>query len=183
MAPAAQLNLYCDDSDLAGLLSQLGVDARLDDDASATRDAGEDDVLRLCREWATAQVKMYCLPHYDDSELARSWVVNWWATVLAAHQLCSRRLNQVPDSIRALLFGSGGADRGVMGELRDVHADRLKVPECRRRNPDDAPAWSNVVVDPRYRMRQARVQRPISERTPTQYPQTIDWPSEHRQEF
>lgn len=184
MAPAAQQNLYTSADDVAALLSALGRDARLDDDFSATLDGDESPFLLQCREWATAQVKFYCQPHYDDAELSASWLANEWATVLAAVRLCSRRLNAVPDSLRALCYGDiKGDDQGVMGDLRDVRRGRAKIPETARRTPDDGPAWSNVTVDPRYRLRQLRVQRPISEQTPAQYPQTVDWRAEHTLEF
>lgn len=176
MAPSAQTNLYTTSADIQSLLSALGVDARLDDDESGTVDTTESPFLLRCREVATAKVKRYCLPHYADDQLAQSWLANEWATVLAAHWLCSRRLNAVPDSIQAL------RDEAI-ADLEAVHADRIKIPECARRTPDDSPCHSNVNVSPWYRVKQIRVQRSISDRTPTQYPQNIDWPSEARQEI
>jgi hypothetical protein len=182
VAPSAQANLYCSTADVVALLSQLGVDARLDDDGSGSVSGGELAVLTQLVNYATARVKFYCAVHYDDADLATSWLVNEWATVIAAHRLSLRRCNPVPSCLRELMYGAAGegarpGDRGVMGDLEDVRAQRAQIPDIGYRNVP-WPAWSNVTVDPRYRVRQIRVQRPISERTPTQYGQDADWSSE-----
>ncbi len=177
MSLSSQPNLYCTDDDIVFLLSELGVDARLDDDGDGSLSVGEQAFLLQARNYATARVKFYCQVHYDDADLATSWLVNEWATIIAAHRICVRRVNPVPDSIHALLFGTGDPDRGVMGDLLDVRDQKAQIPDIGYRHVP-WPAWSNVTVDPRYRLKQIRVQRPISERTPTEYSQSIDWSSE-----
>jgi hypothetical protein len=170
--PTAQTNLYCTDADVEGLLSALGVRSRLDDDQSGAVETDESARLRQAREYATARVKFYALVHYADEKLASSWLVNDWATTIAAYWLSARRLNTVPDSLRELYEGSDGKG-GVLGDLEAVRKKTMIIPDIAFRNVD-WPAWSNVTVDPRYRVRQIRVQRQISEKTPTQYPQTVD---------
>lgn len=173
MTLAAQAHLYCTQIDVEDLISALGVQLRLDDDGSGTVDEDEQRRMTRALNWATAKVKFYALTHYADADLATSHLVNDWATILAAHWLCSTRLNPVPDSIQGLAFGRGGNDRGVMGDLEDVRAKRAQIPDIGYRNVD-WPAWGNVFVDARYRVRQIRVQRPISESTPTQYGMDVD---------
>jgi hypothetical protein len=170
--PTAQTLLYCSDEDVKGLMSALGVLLRLDDDQSGVAEADETSRLRQAREYATARVKFYCLIHYDDAKLASSWLVNDWATTIACYWLSARRGNPIPESLLQLYQGADGKG-GVLGDLEAVRKKELVIPDIAFRNVD-WPAWSNVHVDPRYRVRQIRVQRLISEKTPTQYPQTVD---------
>lgn len=176
--PAALGTLFCSAADVATLLSQLGVDARLDDDASGTVSAGELAFLTTLLSYATERVKFYCCPHYDAADLATSWLVNEWATIIATHRLCLRRVNPVPDSVRDLMFGTPETDdRGVLGDLKAVQSQAAQIPDIGYRTVP-WPAWSNVTVDPRYRVRQIRVQRPISERTVPNYSQAVDHAAE-----
>ena len=172
MAPAAQANLYATEDDIRLLLSDLGLDALLDDDDSGTVEAGEQSPMTRAVNLGTARVKLYCQPRYADEELAESWAVNWWATVLAAWFLVGRRNNPRPDALRELVEGSPD-NPGVMTELREVRAGQLQIPDIGTRNVD-WPAWSNIRVDARYRYRQARVQRYLSEGTPTQFTRPVD---------
>ncbi len=184
MSLATQANLYTTQADVEHLLSVVGVAARLDDDDDGTVGPTDEQLaMDQARNYATARVKFYCVARYDDLDLATSWMVNEWATVIAAHWICTRRGNPVPDSIKELMYGDGtAANRGVMGDLADVRADKAKIPDIGTRNVE-WPAWSNARVDPAYRLRQIRIQRPISERTPTQYPQNVDWGAEHTHEI
>src|SRR5438445_8568880 len=40
-------------------------------------------LVKAC-QYATGQVKLYCCPRYNDSDLVQSWSVNRWATTIAA---------------------------------------------------------------------------------------------------
>lgn len=175
MAPTPQAELFCEQGDVIALLSQVGVDARLDDDADGVVSAAELEFLDTARNWATARVKYYCGALYDSADLATSYLVAEWATALASFYVCVRRVNPCPDSIHELVFGRPGTeDRGVMGDLKEVRAGVGRIPDIGYRNVP-WPAWSVVRADPRYRFRQLRVVKSSSERTPTQYPQTVDW--------
>ena len=183
MTLSAQDFLFTTDDDIRGLISALGLDVRLDDDDSGTVEDAESAFLLQARNYATTRVKFYCAIHYDAADLATSWLVNEWATVLAVDWICRRRANPAPECFKELLFGDGSANNsGVMGDMKDVRAKAAQIPDIGYRNVD-WPAWSNITVDPRYRVRQIRVQRPISERTPTQYPQTVDYSSEYNPEI
>lgn len=178
MSLLAQPNLFTTQADVEQLLSVVGVTARLDDDDTGAVSAPEQLAMEQARNYATARVKFYCVKKYDDLDLAASWMANEWATVIAAHWICTRRGNPVPDSIKELMYGDGTANnRGVMGDLADVRAGKATIPDIGTRNVE-WPAWSNARVDPAYRLRQIRIQRPISEKTPTQYPQSVDWGAE-----
>lgn len=170
--PTAQANLYCSDDDVTGLMSALGLLSRLDDDGSGVAEEDELARLRQAREYATARVKLYCLLHYEDALLASSWLVNDWATTIACWWLCVRRGNTPTDALKELYEGADGKG-GVMGDLKAVREKKLVIPEIGLRHVD-WPAWSNVTVDPRYRVRQIRTQRVLSEKTPTEYPQQVD---------
>lgn len=120
-------------------------------------------------EYATARVKRYCCGRYDDSQLVLATSVKEWAMYLAAAWLCKRRGNSPPKSI---------ADDAAEAkeELKAVQHNQLQIEDIGTRTA----AWpfmSNVTVDLNYSFAKVRVEQPISEGTPTQYPQYIDWNS------
>lgn len=169
MPPASQSVLFSSDDDVVSLLSQLGLDARLDDQDAG----GQAAFLSRAHNWATGRILFYCAPFYDASAMASSWLVNEWASVLATFWVCVRRVNPLPDVIRQLVYGGDGLGEGVMGDLKDVREGRAQIPDVGARNVP-WPAYSNVRVDPRFRVRQVRVIRQTSEGTPTRYPQPTD---------
>lgn len=172
MAPTAQSTLFCTQADVEDYLSAEGVDLRLDDDNDSLVSAGE--LARLTARGlnvATARVKLYLQPVYDDADLATSWVVNEWATVVAARWLCGRRGNPVPGSVAK-------AYEEIIQEMQAVKARKLQLPDVGTRNPD-WPAWSNVNVNWNYRFSKVRVEKNISEPTSTQYSQKQDYASAH----
>lgn len=177
--PVALATTYCTADDVRGLLSAEGVDLRLDHNGDGEISDTELDLLGVrAIQYATSRVNLYCQPAYAASELVKSYLVNEWATILAAHWLCSVRCNPVPRSVANMAFGSGArGDPGAVGEMQAVQLGRLQIPSIVRRNVD-WPAWSAGRVDPRYRLRKHRVERGLSEQTPTQYPQNVDRPAD-----
>lgn len=173
MAPPALSVLFCGDGDVTDLLSLLGVTLRLDDLVSP----GDAAFLLRAHSWATSRVLFYCGQLYVTSELVNSWLVNEWATVLSTYYVCCRRVNPMPVTINELVFGPDNQG-GVMGDLKEIRAGQAQIPDVALRNAP-WPAWSNVIVDPRYRLRQIRVQRPISDRIPVRYSQNVDHQSEY----
>lgn len=177
MSLIAQANLYCSEQDIQNLLSASGELARLDDDGDGAGGPGPSGTgsagFLQAANYATARVKFYCLQHYEDADLASSYLVNEWASIIAAAWLCARRGNPVPESIDRLLHGDGAKDGGAMGDLADVRAKRATIPDIGYRF-QDCPAWSNVRLDARYRVKQVRVEQVNSQRTPTQYAQAVD---------
>lgn|GEM_PF-1784958 len=165
MSLIAQANLYCNETDVQNLLSSIGELARLDDDGTGSVTNGSAGWIQAAN-YATARVLAFCQRRYDDIDLATSYMVNEWATVIAAHWLCSRRGNPVPESLQALLAST-------KEDLQAVKAGSLDVPQIGTRNADK-PKWSNVRIDGRYATKQIRVERNNSETTPAQYPQTVD---------
>lgn len=117
----------------------------------------------------TSKVKLYCNSRYDDSELAQSGTVLDWATVCAAKFLCTRRAQGCPKSIRE------DYDE-ALEEMRMVQCGQLMIEDIGTRGVD-WPTVTNVTVNPAYSGMRARVQPNISEQTPTNYAQYIDWNS------
>ena len=140
---------------------------------AAARDSGVNlataaRLVKACK-YGTSQCKLYLCSRYDDSALAQSWSVNRWATALAARWLCRRRGQAPPKGI------ADDAEE-ALEEMRQVRVGMLQVEDIATRTA----AWpfiSNVTVDPRYDFARVRVQTPLSEATPTQYSQYIDWNS------
>lgn len=117
----------------------------------------------------TSRVKLYCNQRYDDSQLALSGTVCDWAALIAARFLCTRRAQGCPKSIAEQY------DEAIE-ELKAVQASQLSIEDIGTRGVD-WPSMSNVIVQPGYDGMRARVQRFISEGTPTNYGQFIDWNS------
>lgn len=127
--------------------------------------------IRMARatQHGTSKVKLYCNTRYDDSQLVLSGTVNDWATVGACKWLCARRAQPIPKSIREEY------DEAIE-EMRMVQCGQLSIDDIGTRG-SDWPTVSNVIVNPAYDGMRARVQPAISEGTPTNYSQYIDWNS------
>lgn len=117
----------------------------------------------------TSKVKLYCNRRYDDSQLALSGTVLDWATICAAKFLCTRRAQGCPKSLQA------DYDEAIE-EMRMVQKGQLTIEDIGTRG-SDWPVMSNVRVNPAYNVMQVRVEPSISEQTPTEYGQFIDWNS------
>jgi hypothetical protein len=120
-------------------------------------------------QYATSRVKLYCCSRYDDSQLATAWSVNRWATVLAGRWLAKRRAQACPQGIES------DFDE-VMEELKGVRMSFLNVEDIGTRTAG-WPFVTNLTVPVGYDVAQVRVEPAISEGTPTQYGQFIDWGS------
>lgn len=167
MPPTALSTLYCDQDDIEALLSDEGVVGRLDDDMSGTNSAAEIAILTTyARNYATTRVNFYCQPKYDTDDLGTSWLVNDWATVIASRWLCLRRGNPVPKQIEQLF-------KETIDDMKRVKTGEHEIPEIAARVAN-SPFWSNIHVSVIHRLRKIRVERPISERTPTDYLQQRD---------
>lgn len=158
--------VYCSTDDLRELLSAEAVDLRLDDDEDGTLEPIDDSILVRAINQATARVNRYCRGRYDPEQLAQSWEVNEWTTIIAARWLCTRRCQSVPRGIAELY------DECVKA-MELVKSGQHAIEDIGGRNVD-WPAWSNSRVDQRYLLRKIRVQRPLSEGTPTQFRRNRD---------
>lgn len=156
----------------ATMLNVLALPAQVNAQATAT-DNGVNTafaarLLKACK-YATAQVKLYCCGRYNDSDLVNSWSVNRWATALAKRWLARRRKQACPKSVEQ------DADE-ALSEMRQVQIAALQIEDIGTRT-SGWPFLSNCVVDIRYDYAKIRVEQPLSEGTPTQYGQFIDWNS------
>lgn len=153
-------------------LSVVALETALNSGAQA-RDSGVNAAtgarLLVGARKGTSRVKLYCNSRYDDSQLALSGTVCDWATICAAKFLCTRRAQGCPKSLMADY-------EETMEELRMVQVGQLQIDDCGTRG-SDWPAVINVTVNPAYDGMRARVQRNISEQTPTVFNQYVDWNS------
>ncbi len=120
-------------------------------------------------QYGTSQVKLYCNNRYDDSVLAQSWSVNRWSTYLAGRWVAKRRGQTAPKGIEQDV-------EEALDELRQVRTGMLCIEDIGTRT-SGWPFISNVTVDIGYNITKVRVEQPISELTPTQYGQYVDWSS------
>lgn len=168
--PADLSVVFADDEGIAALLTSVGLLARVDDDNDGLLDTpAEQSNIDKAKFYATQRVLFYC-DQYEVSELSKSWLVYEWANIIAARWLCGRGANPVPDQIEKLY-------QEALADLQAIHDGRQDVPGLTMKDAG-FPAWSNVRVDSNYDVKKIRVQRPISEQTPTGYSQTDDgWAS------
>lgn len=148
--------------------------AALDDDIPAEANAQDSGVntalarlLPKACNYGTAEVKLYCGPVYDVSQLALDWNINRWASILSAEWVCRRCLRPYPDSMEKYT-------ELVREQLTQVRYGQLYLPDV----PTTTANWpflDNVSVDFRYWTHKNRVQPTISEATLTQFGQYIDW--------
>jgi hypothetical protein len=169
LAPLAIL--YTSEPDVQALLSVDGETASLDDNSDGTVNSTELGYLTFQGiNWATSRINFYCQQLYDAVDLATSWSVNEWATILACRWVRSRRGNPVPQSLQRLY------DEAI-ADLKMVRAQQAIVPDIGYRN-QIAPAWSNMRLNPGYWARKLRVERAQSEPTQAQHSRDIDWSAE-----
>ncbi len=164
MAVAYLETVYCTFADMADLISQEGVDLRLDDDddgvvtggSSDTATTGERLLQRKAVNWATSQVNDRCLGRYDAAGLSTSWTVNDWCTVLACWRVCRRRANPNP----------------FQAEKERVDREMLELQNLQRHLGDIgmresmAPGVDNFRIDARFMTKQQRVIGSLSDKTP-----------------
>lgn len=120
-------------------------------------------------QYGTARCKLYLCNRYDDDQLVQSWSVNQWATVIGSRWLAVRLYRASPEGIEKQY-------EETMEELKAVKASELNIEDIGTRT-SGWPFLSNVTIDLGATIRKVRVEPQISEPTPTQYPQAIDWNS------
>lgn len=157
---------YCTEADIQALLGADGTTARVDDDGTASQSAAEAEYLSQAIQWATDRCNFYLLGRYPAARLATSWLVNQWCVICAAKWLSSRRGNPPPGVVNDLY-------EQAVEDMKLVHDGKYDVPNIATRTAQ-WPFWSNVRVDALYSLRKIRVERPISEKSNTTYPQNAD---------
>lgn len=160
------MSAYCERGDVEAVLSAEGVEARLDDDTSGAETAAEQYVVTKFIAWCSSWLDMHLLPLYEAAGLAASVVVNEWCALLVARRLCRHRGNSVPQSLET-------ACEEARKDVDAVRRKEMVLPDCHLRRRQGM-TFSNVRVDCRYNLRRIRVERPLSDRMPTQYPQVVD---------
>jgi hypothetical protein len=140
---------------------------------AAATDSGVNTALaaRLVKgcKYGTSQVKLYCCSRYDDSALATCWSANRWATALGARWVRSRRGQTPPQQIL-------DDCEEALQEMKQVRVGMLQLEDIATRTA----AWPFIVnqtLDVRYDLVRARVEPTLSEGTPTQFGEYIDWDS------
>lgn len=165
---------YTTSEEIRSLLSDEGVDLRLNDSGVAPGD--EPTVGELAREtaainYATSRVNMFLNTIYDMRTLEVSWQVREYATMFAVEWLCSRRGNPVPDSVREKVE-KYEKELTALGNMEMVLGDATFLESSQ-------PMLSNMCLDNRYHTRQLRLQRPISTNRPRRHPVNTYWPSQY----
>jgi hypothetical protein len=156
VAPAALAYVYCDQEDVECLLSVVGEERRLDDDGTGTVSATESGYLTKIIGWASGRINFHCQGRYEPSQLALSWTVNDWATIISCYVLACRR-GSPPPGILAELYEK------AMEDLKLVQAGDVGLPDVASRT-ESWPSWSSITFDAIAPLRKARVQRGLSER-------------------
>ncbi|MDE2097156.1 MAG: hypothetical protein KGL39_07910 [Patescibacteria group bacterium] len=168
--------LYCSEGDLEELMSIEGKVALADDDDTGginqsvslltVANPNQQRFVTRALNWGTDRVNFFCLTLYAASDLATSDMVNQWATICAAWWFSHRRGNPPPGAYEELY-------KDTIADLKSVKSGENQIPDIGYREVQ-WPAWSNIHVSTVYQLKRSRVERPISEKTPTTYPQNVD---------
>lgn len=144
--------LYCTEAEIRRYLGNLAVNLRIDQDEDAIIDPTvENPVIMDSRIAATETINHYCWNKHDPLYLSQSNWINRRAVWLAAYDLCSLRLNPVPETCM---------ERALQAEedlkpILEGHRFVAGIPLRRTL----APVWSNTRCDPNYTFRVIRVER------------------------
>lgn len=167
--PTALATLYCDEQDIRDILSEEGVDLRVDDDDDGAVNETEQLMITKALNQAAAKVNQYCVRFYTPAVLATSWTVHEWASNIAARELCKRRGNPVPTSI----------EKEYEDTIEDMKAVAAGEPiEDLVPRHQKGPRFSNGRVDTTYGVRKWRVQRPLSSPQAPERAQNVDYYAE-----
>ena len=157
MAPTALSYTYTSVDDIQTLISVDGYTGRLDDDATGTLSATESAYLTAKGiNWATARVNFYLLAHYEAVDLAASWLVNEWCTIVAGYWLSCRRGNPAPGSLKELY-------EQAVEDMKLVHSGEHNLADVGLRSAA-FPSWSSVRVDTLWNLRKVRTERQLSQK-------------------
>lgn len=170
MPPPELSTVYTDTDSIAGLLSAVGRDFRVDDDGSQSVDQEEQKFITWSVNYATSRVNSFLVGKYDLDDLATSWSIWNYTTVIACYWLCHRRMNAVPSALIALY-------NETMNDLAMIAQGELFVDDLGTRNLS-MPIWANHRIDDRYNIIKQRTIGPISESTQTTVPKHPDWLSD-----
>lgn len=175
--PTALAYLYTSADEIEALLSPDGADARLDDVDSGAVSATEEDYMAVqAVNKATSRINIYLQQRYAPALLATSWAVHDFTTIYGAIWLCRRRGNSVPASLME------SWEEDCLPLLEAIQKDQMSLNDIAERESDQ-PRFANVTLDSRYRVRQLRVERPLSDRVPNNIPRLTHWDSEFTPEW
>ncbi len=156
----------------ATALTVVALDAAINAGAMAADDGVNTwkamNMLKACRI-AADKVNSFCLVRYTASQLITSYVVQQWAVVIASRWLAKRRYMPAPSGIESDY-------EEAINDLQAVRANQMDVAGLSERTS----AWpfvTNLTLIDGYTWTKLRVEPTISENTPTQYPQMVDWAS------
>ena len=111
-------NTYCTENDMADVLSQSGINLRVDDIPPS-------DLANALAK-AGSEIDKFLYRTYKTEDLATSPLVRDWAAVLACWFLCLRRGNPPPPGIATLY-------EGVIADLTEIKLGQNDVPRIPRR--------------------------------------------------
>lgn len=165
--PTIPAILYTDRASVRGLLSEQGVDLRLDDNDSGYVSADELSRLDECISLATARVNAIAVSIYEPVVLANNFVIWDWATILAAVCVCRRR-NHGPDGYLKEEY------ERVQDELKALRTGEFVISDLPIRDTT-APSVDNFRLDGNYHTRQLRVLPSISDPTQAKHQRFNDF--------
>jgi hypothetical protein len=159
MPPPAPTYPLTDADSIKDLLSDLGLQYKLDDNSSGSVDVAEDRTDRAVGV-GTSWVFNRLGGLYDPVSMQSNWSCWYWATLQAIHWLCMRRM-QTPSSVLEEELKRCDEEMQMVrnGELT------LDIPM----RAILAPGVDNYRIDGRFWERQLRRQGALSDKTPVRH--------------
>lgn len=166
MPPDAPTEYLTDDAGIEQVFGRCGVNARLDANRNRQIGVDEEEIRSFAKSYGTEFVLAWCVGRYDASQLGASWLVYWWASVIAAYNLSIYRCGSIPASLQAEYEATSAI-------LEKVQNGQFRLAHLPSKSGTGA-SLDNVRLDPRYRVKQQRVVAAISEGPPQRSPRRED---------
>lgn len=153
--PTTLTDVLTDRTGIERVLGRLGVDVRLDVDATSVVSAAEEAQLTFAAQYGTEFVYNRAGGRYSMTQLVNSWEVYWWASAIAAHLLSFYRVGAIPAVLQWEF-------ERVEAILMDVMNGVYRLFSLASRSGTGV-ALDNMRLDPRFAYKQLRVETTISD--------------------
>jgi hypothetical protein len=157
-APAAPANVYTDRAGVEMIMGACGVNLRINDSETTVISTAEELYLTQATWIASQEIDMYLLNKFNTETLTGSWLIYNWASVMAAYRVTLRRCGSPPASLQ-------WEYEQVMDKLAQVANGQLQIAGLASLATPGI-AMSNMRIDPRFGIKQMRVEGQISGQQP-----------------
>lgn len=175
MPPPPELppeTMLTDRAGVQQVLGRCGVDIRLDADRTGVVSAQEEAILTDSLRFGTEFVHALLGGRFALAQLAKSWLIYRWASIIAAQNLCLYRCGNVPASLQAEF-------ERAENYLQLIMSGQMPLASIASKSGTGV-SMDNMRMDGRFGAKQLRVETTISDGSRVQRsPQIMDIPTRY----